>query len=202
MKRLIFLTVFAGLGVMRLLADPAPEEFLEAKWGADVKSVREVIAKRPGATVHDGESSPSKLVFHGGTFAGLEVEHCILLIGERGFFHARLIAKLPPPGGAAFKKMKQLIAEKYGGGREEAVGSRPKAYLDWVRGEYVQGGASKPARGTTWNLQTSFTRQNIQIVCSPENEDRVRVEYHNVSLAKEPAASTKPGGGPAAKSDL
>lgn len=189
--RWFLVTVVFLTGILSTLrADPAPEQFLEIPWGANSEKVRQTITRRSDMVWDSRASSATELHYNGGSFAGLNVSRWAFAVNDRSFFHATFSVPPPADGSSAFRKLKQLIAEKYGGGREDAVGKPGAVYYDWVRGEYAQGASKKPAHGTTWTLQTSFTRQTIQISCRPEKGNGARVDYHNLTIAKPPEPAT------------
>ena len=188
------------IAVVAALADPPPEDFVGIKWGATISEARGVLEKRDGLALDRKASSDTRLRFTGGTFAGFDVEAWEFSFGPKGLFYAAVWAR-DAAGGDAFRIMKQAIAEKYGGGRAQAIGS-PTRHYDWIQQRWENGSATKPSPNMSWSLQTSFTRQTIQIQCRPEKKNRVHVTYIDETLAKESPKAPPAKEGQPKKADL
>lgn len=72
---------------------PALDGFLGIPWGASADEARAMLASRTSARFNSAESTPKRLAFDGGTFAGHVVNRFTLNFGDGGFYSAQVQLK-------------------------------------------------------------------------------------------------------------
>ena len=155
------------------MAATAPAEFAGMKWGASEDVVRAAMNAK-GAGFKAKGSSADRLVFEGGSFAGETVEEWHLAFRNGKLAGGRV--RLAPNGRGEdqFRKMKQMLSEKYGTAGDKQVAHRRAGNFVLGAG-WLAGGADKAPLTARWSVESGLDKREVEIRCWLE--DRVKISY-------------------------